>query len=105
VDETEAGYFLELDAPGFAKEDLKISVEGRHLLIEGERKGKTSRKLRKVYSLPDDVDAEKIEAQVKDGVLALALPKNEQAKPKLIPVKEAQEGFFQKLLGEAQKTE
>mgnify|MGYP001424733073 CR=1 FL=1 len=99
VEENEQGYFIQLDAPGIRKEDLKISVENRHLLIEGERKGQTTRKLRRAFNLPDDVDTAQIAAQMKDGVLELALPKKEQAKPKLIEVQEAKEGFFQKLLG------
>ena len=86
VEETEQGYFIQLDAPGVKKEDLKIALENRHLVIEGERKGKSPQKLKRSFSLPDDVDFEKISAELKDGVLDLSLPKKEQAKPKLIPI-------------------
>lgn len=103
VEENEQGYFIELDAPGVRKEDMKISLENRHLLIEGERKGKLPRKLRRVFSLPDDVEAEKIAAQMRDGVLELSLPKKDQAKPKTIPVQDAKESFFQKLLGDSEQ--
>lgn len=103
VEENEQGYFIQLDAPGVRKEDVKVSVENRHLLIEGERKGKVPQKLRRAFSLPDDVDSEKIAAQMKDGVLELSLPKKEQAKPKTIQVQEAKESFFQKLLGDAEQ--
>ena len=102
VEEDEQGYFVQLDVPGISKSDLKISVENRHLLIEGERKGKVPQKLRRVFSLPNDVEEGSIAAQVKDGVLELALPKKEQAKPKSIPVKEGAESFF-KLSGEKRK--
>src|SRR3989344_3038109 len=98
VDETAEGYFIELDAPGIRKEELRISIENRHLVIEGERKGRVESRLRRVFSLPEDVDVSRIEAQLKDGVLELALHKIEQAKPKLIPIAEGKESFFQKLL-------
>lgn len=101
VDENEHGYFIQLDTPGIRKEDVKISVENRHLLIEGERKGKLPQKLRRAFSLPDDVDGEKIAAQMKDGVLELSLPKKEQAKPKIIQVQDGKEGFFQAALDDA----
>lgn len=87
VEETAVSYVVELDMPGVKKEDLKISVEGRELLVTGERKGRVSATVRKRYSLPDDVDADKIEAELKDGVLAILLPKTESVKPKLIPIK------------------
>lgn len=98
VEETKDAYLIELDAPGIKREDVKISIEQRHLLIEGERKGKFSTKLKRIFSLPDDVELTKISAQMRDGVLELALPKKEQAKPVSIAVQEAKESFFQKLL-------
>lgn len=67
-------------------------------MIEGARKGRTSVSLKRVFSLPDDVELGGIQAQVKDGVLEIALPKKEQAKPKQIPVQEAKESFFQRLV-------
>lgn len=87
VEETAEAYVVELDMPGVKREDLKISVEGRDLLVEGERKGRVNATVRKLYSLPDDVNVDKIEAELKDGVLAIALPKTEAVKPKLIPIK------------------
>jgi HSP20 family molecular chaperone IbpA len=99
VEENEHGYFIQIDAPGIKKEDLRISLENQHLVIEGERKGKFAARIKKTFSLPDEVDQANIEAQMNDGVLELALPKKAVAKPKLIPIQEPKEGFFQKLLG------
>ena len=99
VDENETGYYIELDTPGFRKEDLRISIENNSLMIEGERQGRSQVKLKRSFHLPDDVDTNSIQAQVKDGILELSLPKKEQAKPKTIPISEAKESFF-KLLGE-----
>jgi HSP20 family molecular chaperone IbpA len=100
VEEDANGYYIQLDAPGIKLEDLKISTEGRYLSIEGERKGRFKETLSKSFSLPDDVELDKIEAQLKDGVLELALPKKEQVKPKTIAVKEGKDSFFQNLLGQ-----
>jgi len=103
VEETNEGYFIQLDVPGVRKEDVRISAENRHLVIEAERKGRTAQKLRRVFSLPDDVNVEGISAQTRDGVLELSLPKKEQAKPKQIVVNEAKESFFANLLGKSEK--
>lgn len=104
VEENEEGYFLALDLPGVRKDDVKISAENRQLVIEAERRGRGASKLRRVFSLPDDVNADGIAAQLQDGVLELALPKKEQAKPKQISVQEGKESFFQKLLGAEKKS-
>ncbi len=105
VDENEQGYFIHLDVPGIKKEDIQISVENQHLVIEGERKGKFSARIKKTFSLPDEVDQSSIQAQLNDGVLELALPKKAMAKPKRIPIQEAREGFFEKILGKSEQVE
>jgi HSP20 family protein len=92
IEETENSYLIQLDMPGVKREDLKISIESQHLVVEGLRKNRGT--IRKLYSLPDDVDQDRIEAQLSDGVLELALHKKEQAKPKSIPIKEAKASFF-----------
>lgn len=82
---------MELAAPGLTKEDFKVHVdEQNNLHIEMEKKAenkegkKHGRYLRREFSyekfqqtllLPDDVDAEKIEAKVEHGVLNVLLPK------------------------------
>ncbi|MGZ3711770.1 MAG: Hsp20/alpha crystallin family protein [Bdellovibrionota bacterium] len=98
VQENAEGYFLQVDMPGIAREDIKISLEQDHLILEGERKGPFSQKVRKAFLIPNDVDAEKIEAEAANGVLELALPKKAQPKPKTITVAEGKGGFFQKAL-------
>ena len=89
--ENEKEYEVELAAPGLAKEDFKVHVDDENNLhIEMEKKTenkegkKHGRYLRREFSyekfqqtllLPDDVDAEKIEAKVEHGVLNVLLPK------------------------------
>ena len=91
VIETEKEYDVELAAPGLDKEDFKVHVdEDNNLHIEMEKKTENKegkhhgRYLRREFSyekfqqtllLPDDVDAEKIEAKVEKGVLNVHLPK------------------------------
>ena len=91
VIENEKEYEVELAAPGLTKEDFKVHVdEQNNLHIEMEKKAenkegkKHGRYLRREFSyekfqqtllLPDDVDAEKIEAKVEHGVLNVLLPK------------------------------
>ena len=94
VIETEKEYEVELAAPGLSKEDFQVHVDAdNNLHIEMEKKSenkegkKHGRFLRREFSyekfqqtllLPDDVDAEKIEAKVEKGVLNVHLPKKEK---------------------------
>ena len=99
VFETEKEYKVELAAPGMTKEDFNVHInEENNLVISMEKKTenkeekKEGRYLRREFSyskfqqtmiLPDDVDKEKISAQVENGVLNIDLPKfSEQEKEK-----------------------
>ena len=95
VIESDKDYKVEVAAPGMTKEDFKIHInEDNDLVIsmekktestEGDKEGKKeSRYLRREFSyskfqqtliLPDDVDKDKIDAKVNDGVLTIELPK------------------------------
>ncbi len=93
VMENEKEYEVELAAPGLDKEDFMVHVDSENNLhIEREKKAETKegkkhgRYLRREFSyekfqqtllLPDDVDAEKIEAKVEKGVLNVRLPKKD----------------------------
>jgi HSP20 family protein len=94
VIENEKEYEVELAAPGLAKEDFQIHIDGEgNLQIAMEKKNeqkeghKHGRYLRSEFSyekyaqtllLPDDVDQEKIEAKMENGVLNIHLPKREK---------------------------
>jgi HSP20 family protein len=100
VSETENAFLLSIDAPGMKKEDVKIEVTGNTLTISGERRNKKSYgKFARSFTLPDSIDSSKIEANFEDGVLEIAIPKSEQAKPRTIEIQAGNNtGFFSRFL-------
>lgn len=98
--ETDKAFQARLDMPGIKPNDIDIEVTGNTLRISGERKeekeekGKTYHRVERRYgtfarsvTLPCEVQEDKIEAECRDGVLTVTLPKTEQAKTKKIKVK------------------
>ncbi len=89
---------LMAEVPGLTKDDLNIKIQGNYLELSGSRKADTPKgyKANRVerdaisftrsFTLPADVDADRIEAVLKDGLLTLVLPKAEKAKPKQISI-------------------
>lgn len=87
-----------IELPGMRKEEIEISLHDGMLSISGERKeesaegekdGRSERfvgKFRRSISLPTRVDAGKVTANYKDGILTVTLPKAEEVKPKQIKV-------------------
>lgn len=90
-----------LDVPGINREDVKLSLEGETLKIQGERPAQavteeSSQKFRRTerwtgsfsrsLTLPASIDATRIEAKLQDGVLRLTLPKLDQVKSRTIPI-------------------
>ncbi len=101
ISETEDGYQIEMDVPGIPKDDIKLSLRDNQLTISGERKSekkeeskdKTYHRIERYYgkfqrtiALPNEVDANKIKAEYKDGVLKISLPRAEKSKPKEIKI-------------------
>lgn len=100
--ETEDAYSVKLTMPGIDKENLDISISDGVLTVKGETKedeekeGENGTWLVREHKhfayyrsvrLPSEVQADKAEAEYKNGVLYLTLPKAEEVKPKSIPVK------------------
>lgn len=98
--EDKNGYYVRAELPGLKADELNITATGNALSISGERKisseGKDIRYHRRereagsfsrIISLPSEVDSDKIEAKLKDGILTVHIPKAEVAKPKQITVK------------------
>ncbi len=88
------------EIPGMEKDDIKVSVENDVLTISGERKQAFEQKegdnfvrselrsgaFSRSFTLPEHLDAEKISADYKNGLLTITLPKTEKSKPKEIKV-------------------
>ncbi len=87
-----------VELPGMRKDDIDISLHDGMLTIAGERERTSdegenaerterfSGKFRRSVSLPTRVDAGKVNASYKDGILTITLPKAEEAKPKKVEV-------------------
>ena len=102
IQETDKEYLIKAELPEVKKENVKVEVLDGMLTIEGERtqekeeKGKKFHKIEREYgkfmrqfTMPPDVMADKLEAEFKDGMLNVHLPKTAAAKPKAIEVKVA----------------
>jgi len=86
-------FMVSLAVPGLKKDDFKIDVNGNMLTISCEKEEKKEEKeakftrkeynftsFERTFTIPDEVNKEKIDAKYEDGLLKLALPKKEEAK-------------------------
>jgi HSP20 family protein len=98
IEEQEDAYVLEAELPGVKRQDVNIELVGNELTINGEikereRKGPLRRRERRMgrfeyrVRLPDQVDAEKIDAKLDNGVLMVKVPKSERAQRRKIEIK------------------
>lgn len=95
--ETDDNYKIDLMLPAFNKDDFNIDIEGNKLTIEGERKMNEETeykvrqsyfgKFRKTYTLPNNINADKIDGKYENGVLSVTIPKTEKSARKLIKIK------------------
>ena len=100
IQETDNEFIVKADLPEVKKEEVKVHLENGVLAIEGERcqekeeKGKRFHRLEREYgkfvrrfAMPTEIDAGKVRAEFKEGVLNVFLPKAPSAKPKVIDIK------------------
>lgn len=88
---------LHADMPGVVKENISVDIDNGKLSISGVRKLETEGAATyeefsdveyvRSFSIPQTIDVEKVEAELKNGVLKLHLPKSEAAKPRQIEIK------------------
>ena len=91
-------YFVALDLPGVDRESMEINLESERLLIRGTRASKTEDgaqlrverpqgKFNRSFGIPSTVDPELIDAEYKDGVLYVRLPKRQEQKTQPVKIK------------------
>lgn len=79
IKENEKDYSLSLALPGFKKEDVNINIEDNVLILSSQvEKDDFKKSFENRYSTPDDVDIEKINASMEDGILKLVFSKYEE---------------------------
>jgi HSP20 family protein len=99
IREEDDAFYVNAEVPGLAAEDVKVDIEKNVLTLSGERKVEkeetegTFRRVERQYgsftrsfTLPETVDTENISADLKEGVLALRLPKKDAPTPRSISV-------------------
>jgi len=102
VSESDDAVLVHAEIPGIDPKEIEISVVGDTLTLRGEKKDETEQKGRNYHrverrygaftrslALPASVDPDKVEATARQGVLAIRLPKREEAKARRIEIKGA----------------
>jgi HSP20 family protein len=95
--ETDDAYLIEIDVPGVKRDDIDIELNDRELIISGEikekeRVGTLRRAMRRTgrfeyrMLLPGEINAEGVDATLREGVLTVKVPKAETAKPRRIEI-------------------
>jgi len=101
--ETADGQYIEAELPGMTMDDVEVLVRGNEVTINGERKigqrdqssgeamawhrrERAQGKFSRTFTLPWEIDADRVEAKLRDGVLTVYLPKTEAHKPKKVKV-------------------
>ena len=100
IEETDKNYMIRAELPGLDKDKVKVSVEDGVLMLSGERnlerkvEGKTFHRVERSngtfsrsFTLPEDADAKKVNANYRDGLLEISVTKREDVKPKAIEVR------------------
>lgn len=99
VTEDAGKFYLRAELPGVKSNELDIQAAGKNISISGERKihpendnaryhrrEREAGKFSRVLAMPSDIDADRIEAKLENGILTVMVPKAEAAKPRQIKV-------------------
>jgi HSP20 family protein len=100
VVETDKSYDVEAELPGVTKDDIKVAIDGRRVIIEGEAKRETeqkegeniiyaersTRRFARSFTLPTEVDDAGAQAKLENGILMLSLPKKESSQAKRLTI-------------------
>ena len=102
IQESDKEYLVKAELPEVKKDDVKVNIKDGVLTLEGERQQEKEEKNKKFhrversygkfvrsFTMPEDADDQKVQAEFKDGILNVHIGKSEAAKPKAIEVKVA----------------
>jgi HSP20 family protein len=100
VKENGDGYLIEADLPGVEEKDLEVTLTGNRLTISGKREAERSEdgttwytyersygSFSRTFTLPEGVDTDRVDGELKNGVLTVHLPKRAELKPRKISIK------------------
>ena len=90
--ENEKEYYLTMDVPGMSKDDIEVTFDSNRLKISGQRKSDKYdsyeySKMKRTFSVPSNVETDKISAKIDNGVLKVLLPKAKSSLGRKISVK------------------
>jgi HSP20 family protein len=99
ISETDKDYLIKAELPEVKKEDVKVTLDNGVITIAGERRQEKEQKeaneirvesfygsFSRSFSLPENIDAQGIQAETKDGVLKVRIPKTQAAAPKKVAI-------------------
>jgi HSP20 family protein len=99
ITETDNEYLIKAELPAVKKEDVRVTLDDNVITISGERRQEKEQKeaneiriesfygtFSRSFALPDNIDAKAIQAETKDGVLKVRIPKTKAVEPKKIAV-------------------
>jgi HSP20 family protein len=102
VRETDAGYFLEAELPGFDEKNIQVHVDGGNLTIESRKEEETKKEEKKdgnylirerrrmsfsrSFKLPENANTEQVSAVFKNGVLSLEIKKRAESQKRLVKI-------------------
>jgi len=106
VRETPTAYLMDMDLPGLTEKDVEISLKDRVLTISSIKESSNEEKktedgveylirerhssaFERRFTLPEDIDAENVEANFKNGVLSISIQRKAEAQPRQILIKSA----------------
>ena len=117
IQENDNAYVLVAEVPGIPKDDIKINISGNLLTVHAEQNEESGsenseqgyrrqyRSFHQSFTLPTNVDPDKIEASCENGVLEVMLPKTEQSQPKRIEIQSGKGSFLKKLIGKKDESQ
>jgi HSP20 family protein len=99
VEETDEEIIVKIEIPSMKKEDIKISIQNEHLIVEGDKKQMEEEikrtyhrierpfgKFKRVVAIPYEVKVDNVKAIYVDGLLTICMTKTEATKPVTIPI-------------------